>query len=174
MMMSDKMDDFESKMLNTRNFIVAKFLTAFMSIAEWAVTNFKSKTDLDSLLAIKNISDKMEAELAGELRSRNSFKKHASVKTFDRPVQPVQEVRVVEEQEAETQYFEASDGSMNDEEPPFEVNREIAKNNRISSNLAHSNRTGKMSQEYSSKLAQSTRLKSSTISDLKSSQYQSV
>lgn len=102
MMMSDRMEDFESRMLNTRNFIVAKFLDFIMGMAVWSVSHLKSKTDLESLLVIKNMSDKLEAELAGELRIRNSYKKHANIKTFDRPVQQVSEVRVVEEQEAET------------------------------------------------------------------------
>lgn len=64
---------------------------------------------------------------------------------------------------------------MNEEQPPFEINRDIAKN-RVSNNLAQSKRPGKQSEEFgtSSRLAQSTRLKSSTINDLKSSQYQSV
>ena len=116
----------------------------------------------------------MEAELAGELRIRNNYKKHANVKTFDRPVQPVPEQRFIEEQEAETQYFEASDGSMEDQQPPFELNRSIAKN-RVPSDLKQSTRTIRTSEEFNAptKLTASTRFKASN-SDLKSSQYQSV
>ena len=121
----------------------------------------------------------MEAELAGELRIRNNFKKHANVKTFDRPVQPVTEQRIaeqrlIEEQEAETQYFEASDGSMEDQQPLFELNRSVAKN-RVPSDLKQSTRTIRTSEEFNAptKLTASTRFKASN-SDLKSSQYQSV
>jgi len=73
-------------MLNTRNFLVAHFLSVVMTCALWSVTNFKSKTDLDSILLIKNMSDKMEAELSGELRILNSSKKYANVINFDKTV----------------------------------------------------------------------------------------
>lgn len=49
-----------------------------MNCAVWSVTNMKQKTDNDALLKIKNLSDKIEAELASELMLRNRNKKTQS------------------------------------------------------------------------------------------------
>ena len=49
-----------------------------MGLAVWSVNKFKDKTDLEALLRIKTYSDKIEAELAGELMVRNRYKKHSS------------------------------------------------------------------------------------------------
>lgn len=135
--MSDGLNSFEEKMRNTRNCLVERFLTVIMNIAVWTVTNFRTKTDLEALLKIKTLSDKIEAELANELMIRNRYKKATNVKTFDQqPVKenqergPIVEARIPEELQ-ETQYFEAnSDGSMNDT-VPFEINKDIARSNRV-------------------------------------------
>jgi hypothetical protein len=82
--MSDRLDDFESKMRDTRNYLVEKFLTVVMNLAVWSVYNFKSKTDLESLLKIKTLSDKVEAELANELMIRNRHKKATNVKSSEK------------------------------------------------------------------------------------------
>lgn len=112
--MSDRLDDFEAKMRDTRNYLVKKFLSAVMHTSVWSVTNFKTKTDLEALLKIKTLSDKIEAELASELMVRNRHKKATNVKAYDN--QPQERVVVEERMLAElaqTQYLDAqSEGSM--------------------------------------------------------------
>jgi hypothetical protein len=136
--MSDKLDEFEAKMLSTKHYLVEKALSSVMHCAVWCIVGLKGKTDLESLLKIKTMSDKIEAELASELMIRNRYKKHAGVKNYDKvPVKESADVGQYRTAEAdpteereftETQYFEAnSDGSMHDEEPPFELNKEIPK-----------------------------------------------
>lgn len=134
MMMSDKLDELESRMSVTRNQIVAWILSLVMHCAAWSIAALKSSTDLDSLLRIKTISEKIQAELANELMLRNRFKKHTNVKNYDRqpPMRDepiIQEAANLDEGEMdETQYFEAnSDGSLNDDGEPFELNKEFTK-----------------------------------------------
>lgn len=185
MMMSDKLDEFESKMRAARNYLVEKYLSVVMHCAVWSVCNMKDKTDLEALLKIKTMSDKIEAELANELMIRNRFRNKG--KTFapaqpekeDRPVKEAKEVVFDEADMAETQYFEAnSDDSMEDGEPPLELNKEIPRSNlnknRISTQLSQSKRSSKLSEatyntaQQPTKLTQSTR-HTRTNSDIKSS-----
>jgi len=48
------------------------------------VSNFRAKTDLEAILKIKTLSDKIEADLANELMIRNRHKKATNVKTYDK------------------------------------------------------------------------------------------
>ena len=83
--MSSKLDEFEVTMSNIRNFIVDKILSFFMICAVWSVETMKQRTDIDTLLKIKTMSDKIVAELAGEIMIRNRSEKHRQPKTYEKP-----------------------------------------------------------------------------------------
>jgi hypothetical protein len=83
--MSSKLDEFEITMSNIRNFIVDKILSFVMNCAVWSVETMKHRTDNDTLLKIKTMSDKILAELAGEIMVRNKSEKHRQAKIYERP-----------------------------------------------------------------------------------------
>jgi hypothetical protein len=169
--LSDKLDEFESRMIIARNYLVEKVLTTVMYCAVHVVTQLKDKTDLESLLKVKTLSDKVEAELASELMVRNRFKKNV-VKTYDKlqsdKIQPERDSRRDPTEETEeTQYFEAdSNGSVHDEEPPFVLNKDLSKNNnRVSQQFPKNPKT--MESDYNSTAP--VKLSKARNSDIKSS-----
>ena len=92
MVMSDKLDDFEGMMRNVRNSIFERIISIFMKCAVWSVVKMKQRTDIDALLKIKTMSDRIEAELASELMLRNRNKKHNQTKTFEKVDQVVDHI----------------------------------------------------------------------------------
>lgn len=131
LVMGDKLEEFECTMRAARNYLVEKFMSTVMHSAVWSVVNLKEKTDLESLLKIKTMSDKIEAELANELMIRNRSRNRANVKSYapaqpekEKPVRDAKEVVFDEGDANETQYFEAqSEDEMKD--AGFELNKEI-------------------------------------------------
>lgn len=92
MVMSDKLDDFEGMMRNVRNSIFESIISIFMRCAVWSVVKMKQRTDIDALLKIKTMSDRIEAELASELMLRNRNKKHNQTKSFEKVDQAVDHI----------------------------------------------------------------------------------